>query len=88
MAVHQHGARAALGGVTADMGAGQLQLLTDQLHQQGVRWHVSLLALAVDLKFYLHGVSSPVLPQKKAQQRVMRCLNVDSKPIVGDGRAE
>src|SRR4051812_46820621 len=34
-AVHMDGARAALGGVAADVGAGQAQVLADQAHQEG-----------------------------------------------------
>ena len=59
MAIHQHGAGAALGGVAAHMGAGQLQTLTQKLHQQRMRWSLHLLALSVDLEFDLHGCGSP-----------------------------
>jgi hypothetical protein len=54
MAIHHDGTGAALGGVTAHMGASQQQLFAQKLNQQSVRWDVKLLAFSVYFEFDLH----------------------------------
>src|ERR671934_417887 len=48
LAVEQHRARAAVGGVAADVGAGQPQVVAEIMDEEEPRLHVSLARLAVD----------------------------------------
>ena len=48
LAVHGHGARAALRGVAADVGPGQVQVLAEELDQEPSRLHVHLAGHSVD----------------------------------------
>jgi hypothetical protein len=50
LAVHVHGAGAALRGVAADVGAGQAQVLADEFDEQGLGRHVARHVAAVDLQ--------------------------------------
>ena len=47
-AVDEHGARAALARVTADMGSGEIEMLAQEMHEQRARLDVRLAHLAVD----------------------------------------
>mgnify|MGYP000682769947 CR=1 FL=1 len=53
-AVHMHGAGAALAGVTAHMGAGEHQVLSQRMHQQGVGRNVNTGRAPVDRELDLH----------------------------------
>ena len=50
-----HGAGAALRGVAADVGAGQMEVLAQRLHQQCVGRNIERRVFAVDLELHLHG---------------------------------
>ena len=50
-------AGAALGGVATHMGAGELQVLPQHLHQQGVRRYIHRLVFSIDLELNLHATS-------------------------------
>ena len=47
-AVDVDGAGAALGGVAADVGAGEVEVLADRVHEEGVGWRVDGDRAAVD----------------------------------------
>ena len=53
--IHDDGTGAALGGVAAHMGAGEFELLTQHLHQQGVGRNLKRRRLAVNLELNMHG---------------------------------
>ena len=50
LAVEMNGARAAVPGVAADMGAGQPEVVADEVHEQAPRRHLHLDLLAVHLE--------------------------------------
>ena len=52
--VHDDGAGAALGGVAADMGAGEFEVFAQGLHQQGVGGEVKAAGFAIDIELDLH----------------------------------
>jgi hypothetical protein len=68
MSIFDNGAGAALGGVAANMGAGELQVLTQYLHQRGVRRYVYRLVVTIDLQLNLHA-GSPLGCAKFSVQR-------------------
>ncbi|MCY1377953.1 hypothetical protein D9M69_655530 [compost metagenome] len=47
-------AGAALGGVAADVGSGEVEVLADRVHKEGVGWGVDRDRPAVDLESDLH----------------------------------
>ena len=67
-AVHEHGAGAAVRGVAADVGAGQPQILAEQVDQQQARLDVGLVLLAVDGELD-HASSAHFLPSARSTAR-------------------
>ena len=57
--VHHDGAGAALRGVAAYVGSGEVQAFAQYLHQQGVGRHVHAVGFAIDFQLNLHGGGSP-----------------------------
>ena len=62
LAVQLHGARAAVGGVAADVGAGQAELVAPADGTAQARLHVGRATLAVDGHLDVDGGSSRLLP--------------------------
>ena len=54
LAVHQHDARPAVGGVAAPVGAGQAELVAQEVHEQQPRLDVARVLLPVDRHRDLH----------------------------------
>jgi hypothetical protein len=75
-AVHLHRASAALGGVAADVSAGEAKLLANERHQKGSRFDLGRNGLSVDLHGYFHchvasfGIGSCVPRNRHAGARV------------------
>ena len=59
VAVNNNGARAALGGVATHMGAGEVEVFTQGLHQQSIGCRLDSDRLAVNGEMGLHGKWSP-----------------------------
>src|SRR5690349_19380610 len=47
-AIHLHGTRSTRGGVTANMRAGHVQVLTQEMHEQQARLNVGFMCLAIN----------------------------------------